>query len=197
MGLQELISTLKKNEQKQIDDIWQAAKSEAEALRKQVEEAVADITKKQAEQLAAACRKSMRSIFSETDIKTRERKLLAYQALDQALQNAAVKLLPDLREENYEKVFAILAAELPERQWEKILVNADDAELGRRFFAANIISTDPGISGGLQAVSANGRIIVDNTFEKRLERKWPHILPALIAEFEKRYEKTGSPEKTG
>lgn len=197
MGLDELINTLKRNEQKQIGDIWQAAKSEAETIRTQVDEAIADITKIHAEQLASACQKSRRAIFSETEVKTREKKLFAYQALDQALRKAALKQFVSLRKQNYEKVFANLVSELPERQWEKIVVNPVDLELAAKFFNANSIQPDPEVSGGLVAVTANGRIIVDNTFEKRLERKWLHILPQVIAELEKRYETTGIAENTG
>ena len=196
MGLEELLSTLRKNEQKQIDDIWQAAKSEAEALRKQVAEATADIKRKHDEQLASACQKSMRSIFSETETKARERKLNAYQALDQALQNAAVKQLPVLREQNYELIFKKLVDELPGRKWEKVVVNPADLKLAAKFFAADIIHTDAAISGGLSASTANGKIIVDNTFEKRLEKKWFHIFPTIIAELKKRYEKSGTAENT-
>lgn len=197
MGLDELINTLKKNEQKQIGDIWQAAESEAGTIRTQVAEAIADITKIHAEQLESACQKSMRAIFSETEIKTREKKLFAYQALDQALRNAAVKQLAALREQNYEKVFANLVSELPERQWGKIVVNPADLELSAKFFNENSIKADPAVSGGLIALTADGKIIVDNTFEKRLERKWLHILPQLIAELEKRYETSGIAENTG
>ena len=197
MALEELLNTLKKNGQKQIDDIWQAAKTEAEVVRTQVAEAISDITKVHADQLASACHKSMRSIFLETEITTRGKKLFAYQALDQALRNAAVMQLPQLREQNYEKIFANLVAELPERQWEKIVVNPADLELAANFFAGDIIHPEAAISGGLVAVSANGRIIVDNTFEKRLERKWQQILPAIIAELEKRYENSGSAESSG
>ena len=85
MGLDELLGSLKKNKQSQIDTIWQEANREAESLRKQVDEAIADITKKHAEQLASACQKSMRSIFSDTEIKTRTKKLLAYQTLYEML----------------------------------------------------------------------------------------------------------------
>lgn len=192
MGLEELLNTLKKNERQQIDDIWRAAESEAEVLRTQVAETISDITKNHASQLTSACQKSMRTIFSETEIKTREKKLFAYQALDEALKNAAVTQLPLLRQQNYETAFASLVAELPAREWEKIVVNPADLELAAKFFAADIIHADATISGGLLAETANGRIIVDNTLEKRLERKWPHILPDLIAEFEKQYEKPGS-----
>ena len=197
MGLDELINTLRKNEQQQTDDIWQAVKSEAEALRKQVAEAIADTTKNHADQLASACQKSMRSIFSDTEIKTRKKKLFAYQALDQALRNAAVMNLPALRDKNYHKVFADLVGELPQRQWEEIVVNPADVEEAAKFFGADIIHSDPAISGGLIAAAVNGKIIVDNTFEKRLARKWLDILPAMITEFEKRYEKSGSAENTG
>lgn len=196
MGFDELINTLKKNEQQQIDDIWQAAKNEAESIRTQVAEAIAAITKNHADQLASACQKSMRAIFSETEVKTREKKLFAYQALDQALRNAALKQLTALRKQNYQKIFATLVRELPERQWEKIIVNPADVELAAKFFNANRIRQDPAVSGGLVALTANDRIIVDNTFKKRLERKWFHILPQLIAEIEKRYESSGIAENT-
>jgi vacuolar-type H+-ATPase subunit E/Vma4 len=196
LGLDELINTLKKNEQQQIDDIWQTAKNEAENLRTQIAEAITAITKNHADQLASACQKSMRAIFSETEVKTREKKLFAYQALDQALRNAALKQLTALRKQNYEKIFATLVRELPERQWKKIIVNPADVELAAKFFNVNSIQQDPAVSGGLVALTANDRIIVDNTFEKRLERKWLHILPQLIAEIEKRYESSGIAENT-
>jgi V/A-type H+-transporting ATPase subunit E len=196
LGLEELIHTLRKNEQKQKDDIWQAVKTEADAIRKQVAEAIADITEKQAEQLASACQKSMRSIYADAEIKTREKKLFAFQALDQALKKAAAKNLPALRQNNYKNVFAFLVAELPEREWEKIVVNYADLEVAAKFFAADIIQPDAAISGGLIAATADDTIIVDNSFEKRLERKWPLILPAMIAACEKRYGKSGSAENT-
>lgn len=195
MGLEELLNTLKKNEQKQVDDIWQAAKNEAEKLRTQVAEAIAGITKVHADRLASACHKSMRSIFLEAETRNRKKKLFAHQALDKALLNAAIMQLPDLRKQNYEEVFANLVEELPVRQWEKIIVNPKDLELAAKFFTVDTIHPEAAISGGLVAVGANGRIIVDNTFEKRLKKKWPYILPAIIAELEKRYGNSGSAEK--
>jgi vacuolar-type H+-ATPase subunit E/Vma4 len=194
LALPELLNTLRKNEQKQIEDIWQAAKNEAETIRRQIDDAIADITKKNADRLAAASRSSMRLILSAAATKTREKKLSAYQAIDRALQKAAAKQLPLLREKSYDAVFARLVAELPEREWEKIVVNPADLALAANFFAADIIRSDPAISGGLIAAAAADKIIVDNTFEKRLERKWFQLLPALIAEIDKRYGKSGTAE---
>ena len=64
MGLDELIKSLKKNEQQQIDDIWHGAESEAETLRSQIADAIADLTKIHADKLASACQKSMRALLS-------------------------------------------------------------------------------------------------------------------------------------
>ena len=196
MGLDELLGSLKKNKQKQIDAIWQEAKNEAESIRNQVAEAIAAITKKHAEQLSSACQKSRRAIFSEAEVTTRKKKLLAYQALEEALRYAAIKQLPTLRGKNYDKVFAELVAELPERTWEEIRVNPGDLDLAADFFAADIIQPDPAVSGGLSAMTDEGRIIVENTFEKRLERIWHRILPAIMIKIEKEYDKSGSAQNS-
>ena len=197
MGLEELISTLKKGEQKQIDAIWQQANAEADSLRGQAAEAIAKITEEHADQLASACRKSVRSIVAEADIKARKKKLFAYQGLDEVLRQAAMKQLPELRQQNYEKVFALLARELPDCQWEKIIVNPADVDIAAKSFIKNFVQSDSAISGGLIAVSAGGRIVVDNTFEKRLERKWDQIIPELIKKTEEKYGKSRSAEKAG
>jgi vacuolar-type H+-ATPase subunit E/Vma4 len=191
LGLEELIDTLRKKEQSQIEDIWQTAKNEAESLRKQITEAIAEITRNHAEQLDSACQRSMRTIFSDANTKTRRKKLLAYKFLDQALQATALKQLSSLRKQNYDSVFAKLVGELPERQWEKIFVNPADLKMAAKFFTADIIEPDSSICGGLIAITAENKIIVENTFKKRLERKWFQILPAIIANIEKQYGESG------
>ena len=197
MGLEELINTLKKNEQKQIDDIWQQARTEADSLRKQIAEAIAKITEEHADQLASACRKSVRVIVAEAEMMARKKKLFAYQGLDELLHATAINQLPKLREHGYENVFAQLAKELPDSPWEKIIVNPSDMDLAAKFFDKNIVQPDTAINGGLIAVNAGGKIIVDNTFEKRLERQWFHILPELIKRIEEKYGESESTEKAG
>ena len=197
MGLEELINTLKKNEQKQIDDIWQQARTEADSLRKQIAEAIAKITEEHADQLASACRKSVRVIVAEAEMMARKKKLFAYQDLDEVLHATAINQLPKLREHGYENVFAQLAKELPDSQWEKLIVNPADMDLAAKFFDKNIVQPDTAINGGLIAVNAGGKIIVDNTFEKRLERQWFHILPELIKRIEEKYGESESTEKAG
>ena len=108
-----------------------------------------------------------------------------------------MKQLPKLREINYENVFAQLVKELPDCQWGKILVNPVDMNLAAKLFNKNIVQPDKTIKAGLIAVNADGKIIVDNTFEKRLERKWSLIIPELINKIEKKYGQSESAEKTG
>jgi vacuolar-type H+-ATPase subunit E/Vma4 len=195
LGLEELINTLRKNEQKQIDDIWQQARAEADSIREQVAEAIAKITEEHADQLASACQKSVRGIVAEADIKARKKKLFAYHGLDEVLHATALKQLPKLRELNYENVFAQLVKELPDNQWERIIVNPSDVNLAAEFFNKDIVQHDAAVTGGLIALNAGGRIIVNNTFEKRLERKWSQIIPELIKRIEDKYAESEPAEK--
>ena len=197
MGLEELLNTLKKNEQKQIDDIWQQARVEADSIRKETAEAIAGITEEHTDQLASACQKSTRAILAESEIKARKKKLFAYKDLDEVLCSTAIRQLPRLREPDYKNVFTQLANELPGNEWGEILVNPSDVDLASKFFNKNIVHPVAAISGGLIAVNGDGRIVVNNSFEKRLETKWPYILPELIKKIEKRYGKSESAEKAG
>ena len=196
MGLEELLNTLKKNEQKQIDDIWSGARAEADIIRNQVTQEIAKNSREHEDQLTSACQKSVRSIFSEADIKARGKKLYAYQKLEKALYEIALSQIFRLRESKYKEVFTTLVRELPERQWDKIVVNPADVELAAKFYDSKIVQTDPGINGGIRALADHGKVLVDNTFKKRLERKWPYILPAIIKKIEEQYEKTDSIKNT-
>jgi len=195
LSLEELLHTLKKNEHKQIDDIWQQARAEADSIRTHVTEAIARITQEHKDKLAAACQKSVNTILAESDKKSREKKLLIYRDLNETLYQTAVKLLPELRLANYDNIFTELVNELPDMKWEKIIVNPSDTTLATRFFNENVVFSDNGVSGGLIAISAQGKIVVNNTFEKRLERKWAYLLPELIHDFKKRYDQFGPADK--
>ncbi len=51
--------------------------------------------------------------------------------------------------------------------------------VARLFPGAKIVS-DGTVSGGLEVMGEAGRICIDNTLEKRLERGWQGLLPKLI-----------------
>ena len=80
------------------------------------------------------------------------------------------------------QLFQALAEEIPDCHWQRIIVNPrDKAAAGVRFPAAEVL-VDPGISGGLEVQSADDRIRIINSLEKRLEHLWPELLPDLFIE---------------
>jgi len=188
VGLQELISTLKKNEQKQIDDIWQQARSQADTIRTQISEAIAEIERENEERLSSSSQKSVKAILAESETVVRGKKLQVYQNLKEVLRQTAESMLPELRRTDYENIFRNLVSELPDLSWELIVVNPEDIDLAAEFFSQEIIRSDDTVIGGLVASCADGRIVVDNSFEKRLARRWPYMLPELIRDIEGRYE---------
>ena len=196
MGLHELLKTLRDKEQKQIDSIWQQAREQADSIRAQVAEAIAGITREHEETLASACRRSVRAILAESESAARQKKLLVYRSLEEVLRRTAREMLPELRRRvDYAEVFAQLAKELPAMQWERIVVNPADLDLAAGFFRKEIVQADASVSGGLLGVCSEGRVIIDNTFEKRLERRWDVILPGLIKTIENKYVESRSAEK--
>ena len=52
--------------------------------------------------------------------------------------------------------------------------------LARDFFEDADIIVDSTIAGGMEVENKEKKIKVINTFEKRLEKAWPEMLPALL-----------------
>ena len=192
MGLEELIKTLRANQQSKIDEIWQSAKAEAASLHEQTSGAISGMTESHTDSLVCSCQKSLRTIMSEAQIKARETKLMALDSLRDSLYQAAVKHLHNLRNDAYGSIFKKLAQELPPQNWETIVVNPEDVSIAKNFFNTCDIQSDPTISGGMVALSAEGKIAVNNTLEKRLEGSWATLFPTIAREIEKEYVESGS-----
>ena len=187
MGLEELIKSLRTNQQSQIDEIWHSAKSEAASLRQQTSDAISDLTESHTDSLVCNCQKSIRTIISEAETKAKEIKLMALDSLSNLLLEAAVEQLVTLRSDDYGTTFEKLVQELPEQNWETVIVNPTDVSTAKNFFNNSTIQTDPAISGGMVVLSADGKIAVNNSFGKRLERSWSSLFPAIVRGLEKEY----------
>lgn len=198
MGLEELIKTLRTNQQSKIDEIWQATKAEAASLQEQTSGAIAGMTESHTDSLVCSCQKSIRTIISEATSRAREIRLMALESLRNSLYEAAVKQLRSLRNDDYEQIFEKLVQELPSQNWETIVVHPQDVNIAKNFFNTCDIQADPSISGGMIALSAEGGITVNNTLEKRLERNWSSLFPTIAREMEKEYvESRAVTESTG
>jgi vacuolar-type H+-ATPase subunit E/Vma4 len=192
LGLEELIKTLRANRQSQIDEIWQAAKAEAASLRQQTSSAISDFTEDHTDSLVCNCKKSIRTIISEAETRAKKIKLMALDSLRNLLHKAAIEQLHNLRNDDCGLIFKKLVQELPEQEWETITVNPDDISKTENVFKNCTIQTDPTISGGMVAESMNGKIVVNNTFLKRLERSWSTLFPAIVRELETEYVESGN-----
>ncbi len=187
MGLEELIKTLRANQQSQIDEIWQATKAEAASFCEQTSGAISGFTEDHTDSLVCNCQKSIRTIISEAETKAKEIKLMALDSLSSLLLEAAVEQLVTLRSDDYGRTFEKLVQELPEQNWETVIVNPTDVSTAKNFFNNSTIQTDPAISGGMVVLSADGKIAVNNSFGKRLERSWSTLFPVIVRGLEKEY----------
>lgn len=161
-------------------------RQEAEAkVREQRSAAERDLTARQAE--AAAKFAARLDLFSRTALMAAKRQAdqtlaRAHTQLAARLRALAVQDLACLRDEGYAQAFARLVRELPGEAWEEIKVHPDDQGLARAALPQARIVGDGRITGGLEVMSNGGRMRVDNTLAKRLERAWPELLPKILRE---------------
>ena len=107
-------------------------------------------------------------------------KLEAENVLAGRLYTLAHGTLAQLRDDRYAELFVALVEELLPCQWQAVRVNPADSELAKASFPGAAIETDKGITGGMEVIAEGGRVRIDNTLEKRLERAWPELLPRLL-----------------
>ncbi|HEY7746913.1 MAG TPA: hypothetical protein VIA07_11295 [Desulfuromonadales bacterium] len=184
MGTGELLAALRREGERKAAAIRQAAEAEASRLR---EESAAGLAMLQAEcrqQQEKATAAETGAILAEAERAARRVRLAAAENLTERLLALARRLLPGLRTRDYPAIFARLAGELPPAGWETVRVNPADADLAGALFPGARIETDAGICGGLEALTSGGRVQVVNTLEKRLERRWPELLPVLLREID-------------
>lgn len=184
MGCKELIESLRvagdgkvralrAEAEQQADQVRAAAAARIEAIRRSHEHARAAEAAKQADELLA-----------EAAVEARHIRIRAERVLAERLARLARASLPSLRNVGYADVFASFSQELPRLPWRNLRVNPEDGELARSHFPGAGIETDGGISGGLVAVSEDGRVQAANTFEVRLDRSWEEMLPQLMRDVE-------------
>ncbi len=181
MGRSELIASLQLQGEKKSREIWHKAETEAQTLKKAGNEA---IEQRRAEADALQSRlvaEQSRPVLLAGERQARAIRAAARQKLALTLYELAQENLVQLRKTDYDGLFAALSQELPPLQWQQVSVTPTDQERAERHFPGAEISLDPNIVGGMKVVDASGRIRVNNTLQKRLERAWPDLLPDLLA----------------
>lgn len=184
MSREALLAALQRDAGQLLDEVRARGTAQAEDLRH--EEAAALQRLRDAEQLH---RRSLEAGERQTLLARSRRQALAErlageERLQQRLYGLARQLLGELAEQEAATLLGALARELPAAAWQQVTVNPREAESARRLFPQAELQLDADLDGGLRVASAGGRILVDNTLEKRLQRGWPDLLPALLRELE-------------
>jgi V/A-type H+-transporting ATPase subunit E len=180
MGCKELIEALRREGDEKVRAIWQEAETEAERIKADANEKINSMHEKYSRMQASTIKDQIDPILSEAKQKADAVRLEAEKDMSVRLYHLAASILNNLRDEGYTDVFYSLVKELPFCKCEIVKVNPEDEKIARECFPDSKIITDSSIAGGLEVQAKNGKIRISNTFEKRLERAWMEILPALM-----------------
>ncbi len=182
MGRRELLEALRREGREKMAAIAARGKAEEEQLRSRAEERREELRRTHEQQRELLCSARKQVLMAKAAREAALIRLRTEHALSLRLFERAGICLKRLRSDDSERLFLILAAELPEVSWQTVRTNPGDiSQASGRFPGATIIA-DETVSGGLKVAAADDSLTVDNTMEVRLERLWPDLLPHLMAE---------------
>lgn len=191
MGGQELIEALRKTAEEQVRRIWNEAETDAGKLKADAERRREELARLANGRPSAEAEEYERSVMRQAVLKARNIRLEAEAALSEGLYASARTSLPSLRQERGSGLFTELASELPALAWKTVRVNPADVDLARTTFPDAEIVPDEQIIGGMDATTQGEAVRVVNSFEKRLERAWPELMPEMMKDV---HEQTGNNE---
>ncbi|HET6516558.1 MAG TPA: V-type ATP synthase subunit E [Thermodesulfovibrionales bacterium] len=192
MGYRELIESLRKAADERVRSIWQEAETEAEKIRNEGTRKAAQVRDEYAAMEGTEAEATGSAVIFDALNRSRMYRLTSEKRLSDRLFALAASCLSPLRDEGYGENFEVIVKELPLFPWKTVRVNPRDVGLARENFPDAEIVSDEGITGGVDAETEEGKVRVIDTFEKRLERAWVEILPALTKEIYEEAERRGT-----
>ena len=188
MGSKELIEALLKEADEKVAKIREDAEAKAEEIRDDLLRNSEGLRREHDKRVLAGEKELAERIIAEAEKKARAIRLSTSDALIKKLYESARGCLSALRDEGYEQSFRSLSGEIPREEWKKVRVNPDDMSLAREVFQDAEVVPDENIAGGMIVSTADERIEVNNTLEKRLERYWPAIVPSIVKDIYERFD---------
>jgi vacuolar-type H+-ATPase subunit E/Vma4 len=182
MGCKELIDSLRAAGEGRMRALRTDAEQEMERIRSEAASRAQAIRQQHEAQRSAAATEQASRIIGEANAAVRLVRLRSERAFAERLNALARSSLLSLRNIGYADVFASFVQELPQFVWKTVRVNPDDADLARKHFPGAEIVPDPGVTGGLIAISEGEQVRIVNTFERRLETLWEELLPDIMKE---------------
>ena len=180
MGYKELIDALRNEGEEKVRTCWKEAEEEAQRIRAETAVKTAELRERYSELQASSVQEKREAVLTVARRKVQNDRFLAQRELSDRLYRIALGCLGHLRSEGYNDIFHSLVLELPPGQWQSVRVNPGDKDRAREHFPGAEIIPDDAISGGFEVSASGGSIRVINTFEKRIERIWPEVLPELL-----------------
>jgi V/A-type H+-transporting ATPase subunit E len=180
MGRRELIAALHLQGEKESRAIWHQAETEAARIKEAGDQSIEQRRTEVATVQARLIAEVNRPVLRNGQRQARTIRAEAKRALADKLYDLARQTLVQFRKDDDDGLFAALAKELPPLQWKEIRVYPADQQRAERHFPGAEIVQDPNLVGGMEVVDESGRIRVNNTLQKRLERSWPDLLPGLL-----------------
>lgn len=193
MGCEELIESLRKEADEKVREIRGEAEKDAEKVRADVSLRLEALQQDNA--AGKSSEEESAKVLLDAQNRARMTRLTSEDSLSARLYSLAASSLRILREQGYEDIFRKLVLELPSPGWRKVRVNPDDSELAKKFFPEAEMITDSNITGGMEVEAEGGSVRIVNTLEKRLERAWPRMLPALMDEIYREVTRNGTPSE--
>jgi vacuolar-type H+-ATPase subunit E/Vma4 len=181
MGHGELLNALRRKGDDQAAALRRRVDGEQEALRQEADARRERLRLEHEERCAVDGRSRRHGVVAAAEREAALVRERAEHELALRLRERAGHCLATLRDADYAALFRTLAAELPPADWGTIRVNPLDAPLAAELFPTARVVADDAISGGLEADSADGTLVVVNTLESRLARGWDDLLPGMVA----------------
>jgi V/A-type H+-transporting ATPase subunit E len=181
MGYHELVDSLRREGEEKVALIRGTAIAETDRIRGKTAAEMQALRDSYARRRAAAVAVEEGRLVTESRRQAERITLHAENSLVERLYGVALASLAELRDDRYAGHFARLVGELLPCAWEIVRVNPADAALARGHFPGARIVPDSAISGGVRVSGEGGRLTIDNTFEKRLERRWPELAANVMA----------------
>jgi len=184
MSRETLLAALRRDAQQLLDELAARGKEQAAALAREGEERLVEMQAKEERRRVELAALERQTALARSRHQALAARLAGEERLQQRLFALARQLLAELATEDSARLLAALAEEIPAAEWHTATVHPRDEEDARRHFPQAQVSGDAAVSGGVRVADRSGRIVVDNTLEKRLARGWPELLPALLRELE-------------
>lgn len=182
MGRTELLAALQRDGQEKIAAIRAGRAAEEERLRAETARKIDVLRQEHEVQHELLCSACQRQILAKAGREAALIRLRAEHALALRLHACACNALSSLYADDTERLFPLLAAELPAMPWQTISTTPADTSCAAALFLAATIIADAALAGGIKAALAENILSVDNTLETRLEKLWPDLLPQLLAD---------------